>query len=160
MKVAFFQVAPIVCEGWISNTLGPGRSQISDLFSETKYDNDELSLVAPGGEWILEFNAEYRYDVWQYLEMALFTDVGNVWFHRSENTIRELGEKSVLSPENLRLGWDAGVGFRFDFSFLILRLDFAQQIYAPDLENPWVPNQDLDEDLPRWRLNLGINYPF
>ncbi|MEO0473138.1 MAG: BamA/TamA family outer membrane protein [Bacteroidota bacterium] len=143
--------------GWVSNTLGPGRSSVSD-FQGTNSENPS-SLIAPGGEIVFELNAEYRVDVAQYLEVALFTDLGNVWFHNSPTTREQLGEKSVFSFDNLRLGWDAGFGFRFDFSFLILRLDIGQQLYAPDLERGWIlGNPEGDER--RLQFNLGLGYPF
>lgn len=146
--------------GWRSNTLGPGTTslkEILDLDSEDELQG--ISLIAPGGEWIFELNAEYRFRAAGILELALFTDAGNVWFNRPRTGEPPLGEKSVLNRENLKLGWDAGIGFRFDFSFLILRLDVAQQLYAPDLENGWIlGNANSRERRPQ--LNLGINYPF
>jgi outer membrane protein assembly factor BamA len=172
--------------GWLSNTLGPGTSTLEDFLGDGTVGTDvNYSLIAPGGEWLLELNAEYRFDVWTYLEMALFTDVGNVWFHESKQIWDELGKETILylrndydkpipdAPgefekidrplQNFRLGWDAGVGFRFDFSFLILRIDLAQQLFAPDLpENDrWVLRSSaLEEGERRYQLQIGINYPF
>ncbi|MEL6654038.1 MAG: BamA/TamA family outer membrane protein, partial [Bacteroidota bacterium] len=156
----FFAGGTNSMRAWISNTLGPGRSSLSDFQSGEIEDDVNLSLIAPGGEFILEANIEYRVDVWSYLEMAFFTDAGNVWFHVAERTREQLGEASIITPENLALGWDAGLGFRFDFSFLILRFDLAQQLYAPDLERGWVLGNPAAADQRRWQLNVGINYPF
>lgn len=153
----FFSGGTNSLRGWQSNTLGPGRSSLSDFLPDTS--NFISSLIAPGGEYILEMNAEYRFDVWYYLEMAVFTDVGNVWFNNTAINREQLGEKSVLSWENFALGWDAGVGFRFDFSFLILRIDIAQQLIAPDLERRWVPG-NAEDGRTGLQLNLGIGYPF
>lgn len=156
----FFTGGTNSMRGWISNTLGPGRSSLSDFQSTATGDSVNLSLIAPGGEFILEANLEYRVDVWSYLEMAFFTDVGNVWFHEAERTREQLGDASIIAPENLALGWDAGIGFRFDFSFLILRFDLAQQLFAPDLEKGWVLGNPEAAESKRWQLNVGINYPF
>ena len=156
----FFSGGTNSMRGWQSNTLGPGTSSLSDFGSLEDGENQRgLSLIAPGGEWIFEVNAEYRFDLGSYAELAVFTDAGNVWFHNSQDAIDQLGEKSVLSFENLRLGWDAGVGMRFDFSFLILRLDIGQQIFAPDLSNGWV-FRNISGLSNRTQLNLGIGYPF
>ena len=146
--------------GWQSNTLGPGRigSAYDWGVADTQAVQDVRSLLGTGGEYALELNAEFRFDAGSYLELAIFTDAGNVWMSRRSEA--ELGTTAAsLRPENLRLGWDAGIGFRFDFSFLILRADLGQQLFAPDigwvLGNPLVlrPNS-------RRQINLGIGYPF
>jgi len=84
-------------------------------------------------------------------------DAGNVWFWDA----RELEDpRVVLSADNLELGIAAGIGFRFNFDFLILALDLGQQLYAPDLRG-WVTRRlltDLGAD--RLQYNLGIGYPF
>ncbi|TAE60969.1 MAG: outer membrane protein assembly factor [Bacteroidetes bacterium] len=157
----FFSGGTNGMRGWQSNTLGPGRSRLSQFQGNTP-DSIVSSLIAPGGEYMLELNAEFRFDVSTYVEMALFSDLGNVWFSR--NTADRLTvASSALSWQNLRLGWDVGAGLRFDFSFLVLRLDLGQQIYAPDLETGWVfkvENGDLSRLQGRTRFNLGIGYPF
>jgi len=60
----------------------------------------------------------------------------------------------------------AGVGLRFDISFLVLRLDLAMPLrkpFLPDGER-WVIDKINFGD-PAWRkenliFNLGIGYPF
>ncbi|MCB0844084.1 MAG: BamA/TamA family outer membrane protein, partial [Bacteroidetes bacterium] len=146
----FFSGSTNSMRGWQSNTLGPGTSQLTDFQGA---DPSVVSnLIAPGGEIIFEANLEYRFDVFSYLEMAVFTDVGNVWF--TPNKRNELVSTALFRKENLKLGWDAGVGFRFDFSFLILRVDIGQQIFAPDLDKGWVIGND-DAKGRRTQLNLG-----
>ena len=157
----FFSGGANSMRGWRSNTLGPGRLSLNE-FQNIGESSSASSLLAPGGEIIFEANAEYRFDVYSYLEMALFTDIGNVWFNREVQTLGENpsdNPKSVLSSDNLVLGWDFGVGFRFDFSFLILRLDIGQQLFAPDIG--WVLRQ-FPQDIggARSQYNLGISYPF
>ncbi len=157
----FFSGGANSMRGWRSNTLGPGTltlPEIQNVFGLASAS----SLLAPGGELILELNAELRFDVISYLEMALFTDAGNVWFNREISTSQENASdnsSSVLTRDNLKMGWDAGIGFRFDFSFLILRLDIGQQIFAPDAG--WII-QEFPKDLGggRTQYNLGIGYPF
>jgi outer membrane protein assembly factor BamA len=149
----FFSGGTNSMRGWQSNTLGPGRLSLDSL------DSGVANLLAPGGEWILEMNAELRFDLLSYLELAFFTDLGNVWFNDNEVTRTEIGPEAVLSGPNFRLGWDAGVGFRFDFSFLILRVDLGQQIYAPD--KGWVfRNITRKSGVRTTQLNLGLGYPF
>lgn len=137
--------------GWISNTVGPGTfNQLSTLEANN-------NLITPGGEISFEVNAEFRRDIYDFLEGALFVDAGNVWFGSGGSFQDSRGK---LSTETLKLAVDAGVGLRFDFSFLILRLDIAQQIYAPDLGDWVVKRFPSDLGGRRIQYNLGIGYPF
>lgn len=157
-EVRFFSGGANSMRAWPSNTLGPGRVQPSQLDTTNTVSN----LLVPGGEYQLELNAEVRFNVISYLEMALFTEMGNVWLNNRSGLPTLLQERGTLRPENLRLGWDAGVGFRFDFSFLVLRVDLAQQLYNPALEQPWVIQQGLGVSIDKGyiRPQLGIGYPF
>lgn len=102
-------------------------------------------------------NLEYRFPVVSYLKGALFMDIGNIWtlhdqtyFHNGTFGINTFYKELAV---------DAGMGFRFDFSFFIFRLDAA----IP-LRDPAYPEKQ------RWRLNMlqmkqlvwnfGIGYPF
>jgi hypothetical protein len=152
----FFSGGTTSMRAWQSNTLGPGTFNRSENLS-----GDGLRfeyLISPGGEVIFEMNAELRLNVHKYLELAFFSDAGNVWFLPSSNFGTPSG---VLSRKNFtQLGWDAGVGFRLDFSFLIFRIDIAQQIYAPDKQDFVVKSFPHDLGANRWQLNFGIGYPF
>lgn len=168
--------------GWPSNTLGPGRvSTTGDLGGQDLVVNGDTipaatnvlsSLSAPGGEYMLELNAEYRFDFIPalYLELALFTDLGNVWLSRGavnalspENP--QAAAKALLTADNFSLGWDAGLGFRFDVSFLVIRFDLGQQLYSPALGD-WVikregiRNRRLFGETLRLNPSLAIGYPF
>jgi hypothetical protein len=168
--------------GWPSNTLGPGRvSTTADLGGQDLVANGDTilatsnvlsSLSAPGGEYMVEFNAEYRFDFIPalYLELAFFTDLGNVWLSRGAvNALSpedpSAAEKALLNPNNLSLGWDAGIGFRFDVSFLVIRVDLGQQLYSPALGD-WVIKRDglrdrrLFGETLRLNPSLAIGYPF
>jgi outer membrane protein assembly factor BamA len=135
--------------GWLSNTLGPGTFRLDSIFS-----------ISPGGEILLESNIEFRYDLFGPLEIALFLDAGNVWFSK-RSTLAGYPSKTLLSNENLEIGLAGGIGFRFDFSFLLLRLDIAQQLYAPDIKG-WVIRNNFFQNIGGGRLqfNFGIGYPF
>jgi outer membrane protein insertion porin family len=59
-----------------------------------------------------------------------------------------------------------GVGFRFDFSFFVLRLDIAMPLRKPFLPEGqrWVL-KDIDIGSSEWRkdnliFNIAIGYPF
>jgi len=62
------------------------------------------------------------------------------------------------------LAIDAGVGFRFDITLFVIRLDIAFPLREPWRQNPWVVDQIKFFNKP-WRreniiYNLGIGYPF
>lgn len=172
----FYSGGSTSMRGWQSNTLGPGKLSLEDI-QGSDANTSFSSLLAPGGEYLIEANAELRFDVWSYLEMAIFSDVGNVWFNnpgqanRKIELAEELGDdpddpRSTLRWKNFFFGWDVGVGFRLDFSFLIIRIDLAQQLFAPDLvDDPihkgWVI-RNFRNDLggSRFQYQLGIGYPF
>ncbi|MFK7969721.1 MAG: BamA/TamA family outer membrane protein [Bacteroidia bacterium] len=153
--------------GWLSRTLGPGTFPLTEIQDPDAAVNLS-SLFALGGELIFEANAEYRLEVWEYIEIALFSDLGNVWFHNGPGVTDALGDsenQSTFRSSNLALGWDAGFGVRLDFDFLIIRLDVAQQLFAPDLVNDevrkgWVVRGLKDLGGERMQFNLGIGYPF
>lgn len=143
--------------GWQSNTLGPGTFNRDSLSVEAA-DQYEY-LISPGGEIMVEANAELRMHFGQYLELATFTDVGNVWFFPDDEVEEEL-QNGRLTRENFKLGWDGGIGIRADFSFFILRFDWGFRLYSPDVQK-YVWNKEF-KSLGRRRnqINFGIGYPF
>jgi outer membrane protein assembly factor BamA len=132
--------------GWAFRTLGPGG------YSETN-----LNEFDKMGEIKLEASVEYRFPIIWYLNGALFADVGNVW----------LLEKNDLFPDGhfqwnkfaSQLAIDAGLGFRFDFEFFIIRLDAAVKFRDPSKSpgNRIVVDNTQFSDI-FW--NFGIGYPF
>ncbi|MBC8082326.1 MAG: BamA/TamA family outer membrane protein, partial [Hymenobacter sp.] len=80
------------------------------------------------GELLLEGNLEYRFPLFSFINGALFTDFGNVWALQPDGRndtrfdFRRFYREFAVS---------SGFGLRFDFSFLILRLDIATKIYDP-----------------------------
>lgn len=144
--------------GWQSNTLGPGTyaPNLSDSTSDA-FSN----FLNIGGEFQAEFNMEYRANVNNWIELALFSDLGNVWFLPGSDLGLQGEEAAILSKNNyLELGWDLGLGVRLDFDFFIFRLDMAQQLYAPDLQSFVVKSFPRDLGGNRFQINFGIGYPF
>lgn len=150
----FFAGGPNSMRAWRLRRLGPG-STIKD-FGQFP---DRL------GDLQLEFNSEYRFLLGKIagtrVESVLFTDIGNVW----------LLKKNAGDPEEVfnfsRLGRDLaiglGTGLRVDFSFFLIRVDYAYKVKDPSpgladaaSQNKWFYN---------WKpfngtLQIGINYPF
>lgn len=146
--------------GWQSNLLGPGLMP-----------QDSNRIVPRGGDYSFEMNAEFRFKMYSYFNLALFTDIGNTWYGYNPQLLAvypDAMKMVLIKPsgqakrlENIKLGWDAGIGLRADFTFLIFRIDFAQQIYLPQYQD-FVWNINFEKDTRRLynNVSIGIGYPF
>nr|WP_314897987.1 BamA/TamA family outer membrane protein [uncultured Flavobacterium sp.] len=120
-------------------------------------------LADQSGDLKLEFNTEYRAKIYDFVKGALFLDAGNIWLLK-DNPEKPGAQFSKKFLNEIAVG--TGAGLRFDFSFLILRTDFAFPIrkpYLPDGER-WVLDKISFGNGP-WRkenlvFNLAIGYPF
>jgi outer membrane protein assembly factor BamA len=119
-------------------------------------------LPDQSGDIKLELNTELRIKFSSILHGALFIDAGNIWLYNTDSV--KLGAK--FSKDFLKeLAVGAGVGLRFDISFLVLRLDVAFPLRKPWLQDKrWVMNEINFNDK-SWRqenvvYNIGIGYPF
>lgn len=138
-----------------ARTLGPGSYDPRTSNSPFFYDQ--------AGDIKLEANVEYRKKLMSFLNVAAFVDAGNVWLFNEEEG-REGGKFSSDFLKEIAVG--GGVGLRFDFSILILRLDLSIPFripYYPDGER-WSFNEINFKDK-KWRrdnlmLNIAIGYPF
>jgi outer membrane protein assembly factor BamA len=142
---------------WLPRRLGPGS------YSPAGSDPNNLRVEQPG-EIILESSIELRQKIIGFLEGALFADAGNVWNFEKDKD-RPGAEINPLFLQQIALG--AGFGFRFDFSFLIIRIDAATKIYNPafadDAQKWTVRNISLKRPFGtsgQTLLNVGIGYPF
>jgi len=139
-----------------ARSIGPGSFDVAST-------NTNTFLPDQSGDFKLEFNTEYRAKIYGLVKGALFLDAGNIWLLK-ENTDKPGAKLSKKFLNELAVG--AGAGLRFDFSFLILRTDFAFPIrksYLPD-GNRWVVDQ-INFGSGAWRkenliFNLAIGYPF
>lgn len=129
---------------WRARSLGPGSI----------HDTIAFSTVDHIGELKIETNIEYRFDITKIVEGAVFADAGNIW----------MLEKDINRPNaeiNINRIWDdiaigTGIGIRLDFSFFIIRFDFATPIKDPGTLQP----KEFKLYFKQTTLNLGIGYPF
>mgnify|MGYP002623811871 CR=1 FL=1 len=138
--------------GWQARTLGPGSYRA--LTTGTAYDKQ-------AGDIRLDLNLEYRWRVWSIIELAAFTDAGNIW------TIRDYEAQpgGAFTPDFYKqIAWSYGVGLRLDLTFLIFRVDFGVKLYDPSRINydgkMWrtVPNGlGWKDDM---TFHFAIGYPF
>ncbi|WP_288244739.1 BamA/TamA family outer membrane protein [uncultured Chryseobacterium sp.] len=138
-----------------ARTLGPGSFDPRTI--EPGYYFDQ------SGDIKLELNAEYRANLYKFLNVAVFADAGNVWLV-NEDTDRPGAKFSKEFLSEIAVG--AGVGLRLDFSILILRLDLAMPLRVPYYErgDRWTFDKINFGDS-NWRkdnliLNIAIGYPF
>jgi hypothetical protein len=123
--------------------------------------------LGPGGEINnLEFkvatfklvgNLEYRFRLSSKFNSAIFVDAGNIWDITNSNLVSEEGKLTgVSSLKNIAVG--SGLGLRYDFGFLVFRLDVGFKTYEPYLlsDNKWFVNYNFGNAV----YNIGINYPF
>jgi len=99
-------------------SLGPGS------FVRT----DTLQFPDQTGEFKIELNTEYRFDIAKYLEAAFFVDAGNIWnlnLKRDEDVAEKYFELKDIYKE---LAVGAGAGLRLDFSYFIIRADIAMPL--------------------------------
>ncbi len=137
---------------WRARTLGPGS------FRDSSRVFDKI------GDIKLEANIEYRFDLVGMVEAALFLDAGNIWLSQ-KNDNRPNGHFEWSDFYN-EFAIGAGIGFRLDFDFFLIRLDFGKPLKNPALElgERWIWSKGLSRDNRRneYRIqwNLGIGYPF
>ena len=170
----YFGGGPNSMRGWPVRGIGLGGQSLAPFVNNALF-NDRT------GDIQLEGNAEYRFNVAPlfsnaiFFKMALFADAGNIW--NFKNTAPGgVTDTTQFSFSNLykQLGLNSGVGFRFDFSYFLIRFDVGFRFKRPDIleKNGW---QFPDITLPhlfgagvenrRWRYNnmnatIGIDYPF
>jgi hypothetical protein len=107
--------------GWKARTLGPGSY---------KYYIDSSNASAQIGDIRLGGTIEYRYSLGSSLKGAIFTDFGNIWTYK-EDAARAGAKFDNNWLEQFAV--TAGLGFRLDLDFFIIRLDFGIPIYNPAL---------------------------
>jgi outer membrane protein assembly factor BamA len=140
--------------GFRSRSVGPGTY---------RYPGANNFLPDETGDLKLELNTEFRFRLSGPLYSALFLDAGNIWLMNDSNYTHKPGGE-FTSKFLSQLAVDAGIGFRFDITLFVIRLDIAFPLRKPWEQNPWVINQiRLSER--SWRreniiYNLGIGYPF
>jgi len=133
---------------WRLGTLGPGSfNSGSNSFEMT-------------GDLRIELNYEFRFSISKYLKGALFTDVGNIYLLKESDAMP--GGAFHFNNFIDKLAADIGYGFRYDMSFLIIRIDFAHPIYQPYKEKGyrWSMLSDGIDPSIITTFNFAIGYPF
>lgn len=137
--------------GWQARDLGPGRMKGNKMFS----------IPSQTGDMKLEANLEYRFPMFWKLYGALFTDVGNIWTIREEESEDWNLAKFSMKNFGKSLAANWGLGVRVDLNFLILRLDMGIKMHDPSLargERWFGPDRWFSND--GFAVHFGVGYPF
>lgn len=141
--------------GFRIRQLGPG--------SYLPTANDQRYFFIIGGDFKLLYNSELRLPIVGSLSTGLFVDAGNIW---TKDTFL-FGKAAQLKKEAYKeIAVASGIGIRYDFKILLIRLDLGLPLRKPYLvENQrWVFNK-INFGSGTWRrqnliLNIAIGYPF
>jgi outer membrane protein assembly factor BamA len=138
---------------WQVRSLGPGSYEFITKPDEKQFINQTADIK-------LEANAEYRFNLFWILEGALFVDAGNIWTFNEDNSRQGAQFKFKSFMNDMAVG--TGTGFRFDFKFIIGRIDLGLKLLDTSISDgsKWIVlnrSYDLRNDL---TFVLGIGYPF
>lgn len=185
----FFAGGANSVRAWLPRRLGWGASYpqsgttAAPLFLENSEGGAFDYRFERPGDVLLEGSAELRGRLLKLggalnLNGAAFVDVGNVWLLGQTTTSPSNAnlDRGIFRPgtflEQLAVG--TGVGIRFDFSFVILRLDAAVKVYDPARRYTTSDGREVDERFVLSKfsfgqltsgtnpvvVNFGIGYPF
>ena len=138
--------------GWQARTLGPGTF---------RGNGSSLVYDLQAGDIRMDMNLEYRFKVLRFLELAAFTDAGNIW--TIDSYASQPGGAFMLKEFYKEIGWSYGVGLRFDLSIFIFRVDFGVKLHDPgriDEGKQWRTAKNglgWKDDM---TFHFAIGYPF
>lgn len=148
----FFSGGANSVRGWGVRELGPG----SFSPKEKAYDN----FFYHSGDIRLDASIEYRSKLFWVLELGAFLDAGNIWtVHNNEDVD---GGRFKLNQFYKEIAFAWGLGLRFDFDFVLIRLDCGWKIYNPekgDNIDRW-PVKDPFKFSKNTAFHIAVGYPF
>ncbi len=135
LEKQFYVGGPNSMRGWQALGLGPGGSDVEGLRVR--------------GDIRLELNLELRQYINDWVQLAAFTDAGNIWMTRPEENRPnvEFAFDTFLSQTAVSYG----AGVRLDFDYFLLRCDVGR---------PWrTPLGSLPTE-GSWRIHPAVSVPF
>ena len=101
-------------------------------------------------------NVEYRFTIAGKFKGALFLDAGNIWLYNEDPTRPDGNFEFATFLDDVAVS--GGWGLRWDFDFVVARLDFGYSLRTPYLED----GKKWADDIKFWQptLNIAIGYPF
>jgi len=178
----FYVGGPNSIRAWAVRGLGPGGYE--DPLTIDPDPSNRL-LFYQTGDLKLEFNIEYRFNIFWRLNGAFFLDGGNVWTLRrdparpgSQFLFRDRVIENSTQPYPIndafykQIALGSGFGTRLDLTYFIFRLDMGLRMRSPFpltenfSDGSRVVEQDYWYDWNKynfWDLvnfNIGLGYPF
>src|SRR5690606_32117233 len=105
-------------------------------------------------------NLEYRFNIFLFLDGAIFMDAGNIWNLRAQP---ELPNAHITGDFYKQIAVAAGYGLRLNFVFFNIRFDTGYKLRSP-YRDPY-----LKRNWYSWReiasqgvgnIQVAVNYPF
>jgi outer membrane protein insertion porin family len=174
----FYVGGPSSIRAWPARSLGPGGYE-DTTFNINSIENRLLFFQT--GDIKLEFNLEYRFDIFWRFKGALFLDGGNIWTLREDpnrcgsrfrfgnpDITCDEATRSRAAPFYKQIALGSGFGLRLDFTYFIFRLDLGVRLRNPFPlrgTNGNIREGDYWTDFSKWQLrdvnfNIGLGYPF
>lgn len=138
---------------WRPRTIGPGGYR----------DSSNAITIEKTGEVLLQGSVEYRFDIIDKLiDGAVFIDAGNIWNYSKDDNFPDGEFKFNRFYKELAV--NSGIGIRFDFSYVVFRVDWGISLHDPSLadDEKWIIKHFSRN---RWifdhtAVNFAIGYPF
>ncbi|MGB1037704.1 MAG: BamA/TamA family outer membrane protein, partial [Bacteroidia bacterium] len=138
---------------WRPRTIGPGSYS----------DSNNVVSIEKTGEFMLQGNAEYRFDIIdKLLDGAVFVDAGNIWNFREQVSFDNAHFDLARFYKEIAI--NTGFGLRFDLNVVVFRMDWGIALHNPSkLEGARWVIKDFSE--PEWifdntAVNFAIGFPF
>lgn len=148
---------PNSMRAWNIRQLGPG-GYVDPLYKlETPSD---LNIYIQQGDLKLETNLEYRFNIFLFVDGAVFVDAGNIWNLREQPGFQNA---HISGKFYNQIAVAAGYGLRLNFVFFNIRFDTGYKIRSPYrdpyLNRNWyswkeIVNQGVGN------IQVAVNYPF
>ncbi len=130
----FFAGGSSSIRAWPPRRLGPGSAPPKKNSNPETEGMFDYSIEKPG-EILIEANVEFRGKLIGFLDWAVFLDAGNVWRWykqiNSDGTEVQPGAEFNFNRFYKEIALGGGLGIRFNFSFLVVRFDYAIKMHDP-----------------------------
>ncbi|MBK8955821.1 MAG: BamA/TamA family outer membrane protein [Saprospiraceae bacterium] len=156
----FFVGGPQSLRAWNLREIGPGSLNLADSVQS------ENPTYFSAGDFKLEGNIEYRFDMFWRFKGALFLDAGNIWYlPKSGSDDQKSGFLTSDFAKEIALG--TGIGLRLDLTYFLFRVDVGFKLknaYPDQNGRYWIYNADKTVSLGNLfensTIHLALDYPF
>ncbi len=159
----YYLGGPNSMRAWGLRQLGLGSSITSDTSS---------GYTDRFGDLAIEANAEYRFTIFDFssfkIGSALYADMGNVWNLRKDPSNPNAEFDPSRIGKDLAIG--VGTGLRFNFTYFLVRIDFAFKLKDPARLHDggwlgfnnfqWTDTRQNGVKIRNYDFQLGIGLPF